>query len=262
MKRGRGLLTGVLALGLLLASAPAASANHHVMRISEVYPGEIADPDEEYVELQMLGAGQEFVSNQLHVRLYNAAGTQVYEEEFLTDVQNGVSQATVLAGDPFFTPDLAFDAAPAGYAAGVGGAACITSDSFGLLDCVAWGSFNDPPPTAVIGAGTPEAAIPDAFSISRTQARGCATLMEGVDDSDNSDADFSSTEATPRNNAAAITEVPCTTPPPPGGGGTTPATPAPDGAQEEEVQEAEEALGDGREEEVQEEEVSRTGYFV
>ena len=154
MKRVRGLLTGFLALGLLLASASAASANHHVMRISEIYPGEIADPDEEYVELQMLAAGQEFVSNQLHVRLYDAAGTEVYEEEFLSDVANGVSQATILAGSrPFF------DAGPGPCATRTTGRLrrrerggrrpASLSDSFGLLDCVAWGTFNDAPPTAV-----------------------------------------------------------------------------------------------------------------
>ena len=78
--------------------------------------------------------------------------------------------------------------------------------------------------------------------------------MEGVDDSDNSDADFSSTEATPRNNAAPITETPCTPTAAAGRRRDHAGDPRAHGAQEEEVQEAEEALGGGREEEVQEEE--------
>jgi hypothetical protein len=228
MKAGtaRALLTGGLALGLLLASAPAASGYHHVMVVSEVNPGDAGMVEEEFVELQMYAAGQNLLSG-LHVRLYDSAGDEVYEDEFAGTVPNGSSQATVLAGVASFNPDLAFAANPAGYLNPSGGAACITSDVFSAvaLDCVAWGSFDDDEaPFPVLGTGTNEAEIPDAFSISRTHTRGCPTLLEGVDDSNDSDADFSATVTTGRNNAAPITETPCT-PPPGTGGSTTPATP-------------------------------------
>ena len=195
--------------------------------VSEVYPGDTAQPEEEFVELQMFAAGQNILSG-LHVRLYDASGNEVYEDEFGGTAANGSNQATVLSGDDFFDPDRSMRPTRRATSSPAGGAACFTSDVFTPstpLDCVAWGSFNDPPPSAVVNAGTPEAEIPDASSITRTQARGCATQLEGVDDSNDSDADFSARRLTPRNNAGPITEVPCGSPPPPGGGSTTPVTP-------------------------------------
>jgi hypothetical protein len=228
MKPVRGLLAGALALGLLLAPS-VARADHHFMMINEVHAGGTATPESEYLEMQMWAGGQINVAPYLTVRVYDAAGAQVYSETFDQDVDNGQSQRTILSGVSSFSPDLVFDALPAGYMAPTGGAACITSSVFDVLDCVAWGNFIDTTTTdpEITGVGTPEAAIPDDTAIERTHARACATQLDPADDTNDSNADFApAATPTPRTNSTAITETPCTGPPP-GGGSTTPANPTP-----------------------------------
>jgi len=96
---------------------------------------------------------------------------------------------------------------------GPGGAICFESTVFGIVDCVAWGAFTN---TASLPVGSPAPAIPDGQSLTRSIAPGCATLLEASDDSDDSATDFAVAAPTPRSNAVAPTETPCT-----GGGGDT-----------------------------------------
>jgi hypothetical protein len=83
----------------------------------------------------------------------------------------------------------------------------------GGIDCVAWGNFlgNVHPlsspalPTALGGVG-----LAPGQTLVRTIARGCPTLLDPPDDTNNSAADFALGTAGPRSNAATPTEKPCT----------------------------------------------------
>ena len=58
---------------------------------------------------------------------------------------------------------------------------------FGVVDCVSWGAFSGPP---TLPAGEPAPALSSGQSLTRSIARGCATLLEAGDDTDDSAADF------------------------------------------------------------------------
>jgi len=60
----RFLCAALVGLAGGLALAPAASASFHEISIREVYPGSLAQPDSDYVELQMYFGGQQFVKSQ------------------------------------------------------------------------------------------------------------------------------------------------------------------------------------------------------
>jgi hypothetical protein len=203
------MAAAVVASLLTVLSAPA-SATFHEISVREVYPGSVADPNAEYVELQMWNSGQEFVGGHvLHV--YGPTGTKA-DTLFSTDVGNGVNQATILIASPEATTPFAvetdFALSSANQLDPSGGAVCWES-----LDCVSWGSFGAGPLPSP--AGTPAAAIPDEMALRRTIAPGCATLLEGGDDRDNSAQDFAAVFPSPRPNSVAPSEHACTS----GGGG-------------------------------------------
>ena len=62
-----------VALILLLLGAQSALATFHEMMIREVYPGSVAHPNSEYVELQMWSAGQNFVGGH-SIGIYDHVG--------------------------------------------------------------------------------------------------------------------------------------------------------------------------------------------
>ena len=113
MTRGRGLLTGVLALGLLLGAVPSASASFHIMKIREVSGGAAAS-GRSYVELQMYTAFQTLVDDH-SIAVYDADGqtdgdpaVDPVEECVIDGVLpntnlNGDSQRTILVGDTAVT---------------------------------------------------------------------------------------------------------------------------------------------------------------
>lgn len=193
---------------------PAASATFHRMSIREVYPGTIAEPDTEYVELQMWSGGQNLVGGHT-LRTYDSGGTPT-ATVLPSDVPNGASQSAVLIATPQAEAKFGVEAdAPlssSGQLDPAGGAACWEG-----IDCVAWGSFGGSLPSPV---GTPAAAggIPDEMALRRTIAPGCATLLESTDDRDNSLADFAAVFPNPRPNSVAPPEHACETSGGPSGG--------------------------------------------
>lgn len=193
---------------LCLAAAPA--HGHHLVLISEVFPGAAGDEDAEFVELKMYETNQQDFGLGSSVQVFGAGGV-VGETIPLDDVAVGQSQRTALVATQQaearfgVSADAAFDDDELDPA---GGAACFNSSVFepSPIDCVAWGSVVDPP----AGAGTPADAIPDGASLERTLARRCSTWLEAVDDTDSSAADFFPSFApTPYPNAAAPAELPC-----------------------------------------------------
>jgi hypothetical protein len=213
----------VLAFAALAISAPAALATFHLMQIREIYPGSIADPGAEYVELQMWAADQNHVAGHL-LRTYDASGTPTGSDAFPADLARGTDQSTMVLATPEAEAEFGFPAdaslVPSGRLDPDGGAICWES-----IDCVSWGSFAGSLPSP---SGSPAvlSGIPDGMALRRTIAPGCATLLEPLDDRDNSAADFAPAFPGPRPNMVAPTERPCDTGPgAPAGPGTDPGAP-------------------------------------
>lgn len=198
----------LVSLGATLAVPAGAAASFHLMSVREVFPGDAARPTSQYVELQMYAAGQNQVGGH-SVTVYNDLGTANSTATFAGPVANGGNQRSILVASPDFagtfgiTPDLEISAPMMDRA---GGAVCFDS-----IDCVSWGSFAGfvgPAPSPV---GASAAAIPDGSALERSISRGCDSLLESVDDSNDSSADFAVASPSPRNNAAAPTETECDT---------------------------------------------------
>lgn len=195
----------LLALCLLCLHVSAAAATFHLMQVREVYPGSGANPDAEYVELQMWSSNQNHVGGHF-LRSYDAGGGIVATSAFPGDVANGANQSTLLLATPEAEAEfgVAADAplAPTGQLSPSGGAVCWET-----IDCVAWGNFSGSLPSP---AGSPAAAsgIPDGMALRRSIARGCATALDIADDS-NSGSDFEAVFPAPRPNATAPSERLC-----------------------------------------------------
>jgi hypothetical protein len=194
----------VVALGMLLS--PVASATFHLIQVREVYPGSAASPGAEFVELQMWKSGENFVGGHF-LRSYNATGGVVATSSFPANAPNGANQSTLLLATPAAAEQFGIVAdaalAPAGQLSPSGGAVCWEE-----IDCVAWGSFSGSLPSPA-GAPTAPAGVADGQAIRRSIARGCPTLLDAVDDSDESAADFEPASPLPRPNSVPPSERLC-----------------------------------------------------
>ncbi|MGN6816231.1 MAG: hypothetical protein ACTHK3_09120 [Solirubrobacterales bacterium] len=92
------MLVAVACWVLAFGAAPAA-ATFHLMMIREVYPGSVANPEAQYVELQMWQSGQNHVAGHV-LRSYDAAGKVTGVDTFPADVANGANQSTLLLATP------------------------------------------------------------------------------------------------------------------------------------------------------------------
>jgi len=216
----------LVALAAALLAVPSAQATFHEMSIREVYPG--GADDASYVELQMWAPGQNFVKGH-HLVAYDSTGNVTDNFAFPSNVANGANQSTVLLADTSYP--VVFDEKPAPDASDAslnlspaGGAVCWVEGS--PPDCVAWGAFTGPlpahaPPLEVGNPASPGGVQPGR-ALRRSIAKGCATLLDPppTDDSDDSAADFSEVEPSPRDNAVAPVEHPCQSGN--GGGGNNP----------------------------------------
>lgn len=214
MTRARSAaLAAALACAALALTAPAASATFHLMLIREVYPGSAANPNAEYVELQMYSPGQTLLAGHV-IRTYSASGSIVGEDAFGADVANGANQSTIVMATPEAEAQFGIAAdgtlSPSGQLDPAGGAVCWQS-----IDCVSWGSFSGTLPSP---AGRPAAplGIPDGMALRRTIAPNCPTLLEAADDSNDSATDFSTVFPSPRPNSVTPSEHPCSSPSPTG----------------------------------------------
>ena len=181
------------------------------MVIREFFPGTAAVANDSFLELQMYSPGQQFVNgHHIHVYPPGSGSAAVFTFSSMPILVNGGSQRTVLArgsaGPPGdFTENLDGMGSPF---SPTGGAICfVSADVFGAIDCVEWGTGN-----TTVDAGTPllPGGIPDGSSIERSIERGCSTLLDTPDDTDDSAADFAQLATpTPRANATAPTEHAC-----------------------------------------------------
>jgi hypothetical protein len=213
MRARTAALAAALAIVVLGFLVEAAMADHHLVKIREVFPGSTAtDPGSEFVELQMYSSDQDNLAPASSLEFFNAAGASVGTQS-VADVVGGQTQRTALIASDEAETDFGVTAdtelqTVGGLMNPAGGAVCFKSTSFGTIDCVAWGAITGAPASA----GTPAGAITDGSSLERSIAPGCPTLLESGDDTNSSVADFSLATPTPRPNASAPTETACTVP--------------------------------------------------
>jgi hypothetical protein len=221
---------GVSIAAMLVVSAVPAAATFHLMQIREVYPGTLAAPEAEYVELQMWAPGQNLVAGHV-LRSYDSSGvaSSTSTSTFTRDVLGEASQSTLLLATAQAESQFGVVAdAPlaSGSLSPSGGAVCWEA-----IDCVAWGSFSGTLPSPT-GAPAAAAGIPDGMALRRSISRGCATLLDPLDDSDDSAADFAVVFPLPRPNSVTPGERPCTASGEGTIGGGSGAGAQPDGAPE------------------------------
>jgi hypothetical protein len=220
--RSKRLAGAVAALFVALVLPANALGAHHLTKIREVFPGSTAHPGAAFIELQLTAAGENQVTfgGGSSVTFYDAGGNPLASGTFVSNPPNGENQRTILAGcgpaEAAFGVTLDLTMGCAFAPSRLGGSACFNSVPFGSLDCVRWGAGTIAP-AGTSASGTPEAAIPDGMSLTRSIAAGCSTLFEFADDTNDSAADFEPTTPTPRPNSVTPTETPCT-----GGGGGGP----------------------------------------
>ena len=207
--RRRAGLIGVAALAALFTLGPAvARADDSQIRISEVY-SDASAAHGDYIELQMMADGQTVPAGSA-IRLCNSTCSASVDFLFPPNatLPASISQRTFFLGwsdDPNADFQVGANLNPPA----AGGGACFyqsVSPSPEIpIDCVSWGNFTG----ALPSVGSPAAALNAGQSLTRTEARGCGTLLDAPDDSDNSAADFSLTTPSPRNNLQTPSEHAC-----------------------------------------------------
>ena len=193
---------------LAVASAPVA-ATFHLMSIREVYVGPAADPNAQYVELQMYAAGQDEVQGH-SLTFYGPTGNLLGTLPFPANVPNGATQSYILvATDQAVTRfGVAADLTMTPLLTPAGGKVC-----FADVDCFSWGNYTGesivPSPSG--NPFNPAMGLA-ADSAARRDSTGgtSATMLDANDDTDDSAADFDVAAApAPTNNSSAPDPDPC-----------------------------------------------------
>lgn len=206
-------LSALVSLALLVPAS--AGASFHLMKIREISIGSTGGGfNDAFVELQMFQGGQQFVSGK-ELRYYDASGNLTATFTFSGNAASGQSQRTILVGDSAVPGGVDFsDSAMAGRL-GSNNAVCFVDPAptiDDLIDCVAWGAFDDSAQASPLPVGAPAAGMASGQALNRSIARGCPTLLEAVDDTGGSAADFSLSVPSPRLNSVTPTEAACTVP--------------------------------------------------
>jgi hypothetical protein len=216
MKGGRmkGAHVAAAVMALVLFAIPAsAQASFHLMKVREIYVGEAAHPDAEYVELQMWASGQNFVQNHqlTEYDCTTATSCTPFNTTFAANVPNGQSQRTILLATADAQTQFSISAdspLPGGALDPAHGAVCWATDLPTPIDCVSWGDY-DGTNHALAGTPVDPSGVPDGMALNRTIAPNCPTMLENADDTNESATDFADATPNARNNASPITETPC-----------------------------------------------------
>jgi Ca2+-binding RTX toxin-like protein len=211
----RFALTAALTAAATVGIASSASASYHLNLIREVHEAGLTG---DYVVLQSTAAGENLTAG-AKVQPYDGGGNPFGPPVVLPNVPNGANNATILAGESSVT---GADATAVGFNVVPNGSVCYLGAANDGVDCVSFGlaPMNPLPSPAGTPLGGGGGTLLSGQSILRTISRGCATLLDAPDDTNDSSADFALGSPNPRNNAAPITETPCAT----GGGTSTKAT--------------------------------------
>lgn len=208
--KARTALVILVALSLEAAATPAQAA-FHLTKVTEVFGGQLLQPNADFVELQMYQSGQALLAG--HKLTFYAADGTATECTIPQNISNGANQAHILfataeAQAAFGTADFTI---PSPLVSPGGGAVC-----FGLgVDCVTWGSFSGSVTDDKGAVTNPEAAIPADQSIHRSL--GADATLQATDDTNNSANDFSpAAESATSNGPLNLGALSCI-----GGGGNT-----------------------------------------
>ena len=93
------LSAGLAMTWLLLFGVAPAAANHHLMKIKEVFAGTSGQPAAQFVELQMHAANQT-VQTGKQLIVYDASGAAIATYTFAANSAVGTNQSTVLIATP------------------------------------------------------------------------------------------------------------------------------------------------------------------
>jgi MYXO-CTERM domain-containing protein len=192
-----------VALFLGVSFAQPAVANVHIMKVVEIFPGTTAQPDAQYVMIQMFSGNQNITKDTV-IEVFDNNNAPIQEFKFLNDVAGGTNQDRILiattAAQTLFsiTADLTMqNVIPL-----TGGKVCFTDKaagfSFGVIDCATWGNFvGGSPFNAAIGLEL------DTAMSRKLDTAGGANTLDGGDDTNVDSADFISRDPNPFNNAGA-----------------------------------------------------------
>ncbi len=194
---------------LVLAAAAPALASFHLMKIMEVFPGTVAEPNAQYVMIRSYAALQnQLTTHKIHV--YDASGLEVAGSPFTFPgpVANAPDQMEVLIATPQAAAlfNLTADLPMTAVLPLTGGKAC-----WDAIDCVAWGSYHG----VSTGVGTPFNApvgLVQGQAI-RRRLDICmgSTTLEACDDTGDSANDFLFAVPAPKNDAGTLGTIPSST---------------------------------------------------
>ena len=202
----------LLAVLAAMGAASPAQASFHLIKVREVFPGTTANPESDYVELQMYAAAQNLV-NLGDLEVLNSTGTVTSHFSPGGTVAHSANQSTVLIANTSFAsqfPSVTPDFTDAGLDLDLaGGAVCWPQNEPPFDDCASWGNFSGQGSLPSPGDTAPAVAIPNGMALRRTISPGCSTLLEDADDTNKSSVDFSAQTPNPRNNATTPNEHEC-----------------------------------------------------
>ena len=195
----------ILAACLLVPAA--ASATFHEVKIVEVFPGTVAQPNAQYVVLQAWAGSQNFVNN--HSLFFfdhtgASAGSFTFDHNMAVgDNQMKMFIATAEASALFGS--LTADLVMTPVIDPLGGKICWDTGNY---DCMAWGNYTG----ASNLVGTPF-NTPVGLELGRSALRHLdicmgPTTLENCDDTNDSDSDFFLGVPAPKNNAGESGTLP------------------------------------------------------
>lgn len=220
--------TGALVAGALLSPGPA-FASFHFAEISEILVGYDADPNVQYVEIQMEG-GQNFIGNS-ELTVFDATGAYVTTHNLgVGSVPNGADEARWIMGTAEFdelvspgAPQFVDRVVPAIMPAGGGmvcwGIAATNTNPYDYVDCIAYGTYDDVctggnPPHEPNCPSSPPKAQDVPSNCFQSLTRTIPATFDGMFPPNdtwadgNNETDFSLMAPTPTNNAGVTATMP------------------------------------------------------
>lgn len=203
---------GLVVLLAVVATSRPARASFHAMNVVEVFPGTAAEPQAQYIVLQMWDIGQTFVNGH-QITVHDSAGGVIGTYTFQNMVSNGANQATILIAtaqaQSFFNVTADLTMTPTMVRAG--GKVC-----FSTIDCVAWGTYSVTDSTvgtpfnsaAAPINGQPVLGLVSGKALKRRLDIAGGSGLDFGDDTDNSANDFVLGAPLPRNNAGISGTIP------------------------------------------------------
>jgi cysteine-rich repeat protein len=191
-------------------------ADHHQVKVVEVFPGTEAQPNAQYVVIQAWSTGQELMGGH-GFQFADANGTVIGSATFAADFAPVGNQVKFLAAttEAVTLFGVAADLVIQPLMQRGGGRICFNTNTNGTpRDCVAWGGYTGPA-VGMVGPGTPfdqSTGLRRGVAIKR-KLNICmgATTLETCDDTQSTAADFETGPPAPTGYAGITGTVPPST---------------------------------------------------